>query len=59
LNKNIDDRTGEQFMERTCCVVNPTVKDKFGGIRGKTNREKHRDAKKGQRMATDNRIRAM
>lgn len=59
LKKNIDDRPREQFIERTCCVVNPTVKDKFGGIKSKTNREKHWDAKRGQRVATDNRIRAM
>lgn len=43
---------------RTCCVVNPTVRD-GRSFRDKRNCEKHRDAKEGQRMSTDNRIKTL
>lgn len=56
LKKSLDDETMGQFVVRTCCVVNPEVRDEYGGLRNKTNWEKHRDAKRGQRLATDNKI---
>ncbi len=56
LKAFIDDKTREQFIVRTRCVVNPTVNTEFGGIRDKVKSEKRRDAKKGCRAATDNRI---
>lgn len=59
VKKQIDDETRKQFQVRTCCVVNPIVKDKYGGIRDKTKREKCCDAKKGQRIATDKKIEAL
>ena len=58
MKKDIDDKTREQFIVRSCCVVNPIVVDEYGGVRDKTKREKLRDAKKGQRLATDKRIKA-
>jgi len=59
MKKEIDDKTREQFIVRHCCVVNPEVMDKYGGIRNKTNREKRKDVKTGERIATDNRIKAL
>ena len=59
IKKQIDDETRNQFLVRTCCVVNPEVKNEYGGIRNKTRWEKRRDAKRGQRMATDNKIKAL
>lgn len=59
LRKQIDSETREQFIVRSCCVVNPEVRDEFGGIRNKVNREKQRDAKRGQRLATDNKIKSL
>lgn len=56
MKKDIDDKTKEQFIVRSCCVVNPVVVTKFGGIRNRTKGEKLWNAKKGQRLATDNRI---
>lgn len=58
LKKQIDNDTKEQFTVRTCCVVNPEVRNENGGIRKKTNGEKRRDAKRGQRVSTDNRIKS-
>lgn len=52
----IDDQTREQFVVRTRCVVNNEVRDKFGGFRDKYKNEKRRDARKGCRVATDNKI---
>ena len=59
IKKQIDDETRKQFQVITCCVVNPEVRDKFGGIRDKTRWEKRCDAKRGQRKATDNKIGAL
>lgn len=56
LKKELDAETREQFLVRSCCVVNPEVRDEYGSLRNKTNWEKRRDAKKGQRLATDNKI---
>lgn len=55
----IDDKTREQFIVRTRCVVNPTVRDKFGGYRDKSKNEKRRDARRGCRTATDKKIEAV
>ena len=55
----IDDRTREQFIVRTRCVVNPTLRDKFGGYRDKSKNEKCGDARRGCRIATDNKIEAV
>ena len=54
----INDTTREQFIVRTRCVVNPTVRDKFGGYRDKSKYEKCRDARRGCRIATDKKIEA-
>lgn len=56
LKKELDAETREQFLVQSCCVVNPEVRDEFGGLRNKTKWEKRRDAKRGQRLATDNKI---
>ena len=56
LKKELDAETREQFIIRSCCVVNPEVRTEYGGLQNKTNWEKCRDAKRGQRLATDNRI---
>ena len=56
LKAVITDKTREQFLVRTRCVVNPKVKTDFGGTRDKVKNEKHRDAKRGCRAATDNKI---
>ena len=56
LKKELDAETREQFLVQSCCVVNPEVRDEYGGLRNKTKREKRRDAKRGQRLATDNKI---
>ena len=52
----IDDQTRERFIVRTRCVVNDEVRDEFGGFRDKYKSEKHRDARRGCRAATDNKI---
>jgi len=57
LKKTIDETTREQFAVRTRCVVNPEEGGKYSGIRKKTRKELLRDAKRGLRPATDNRIR--
>ena len=59
IKKQIDDETRKQFQVQSCCVVNPEVIDNNGGIRNKTRWEKRSDAKRGQRLATDNRIKAI
>lgn len=59
IKKGIDEETRKQFIVRRRCVVNPDVKDPIGGIRDKTKWEKNRDTRKGLRMATDNRIKAL
>lgn len=59
MKKKIDDQTREQFIVRSCCVVNPEARDERGGIWNKRNCEKHWDAKRGQRKATDNRIKSL
>ena len=59
MKKQIDDGTREQFIVRSCCVVNPVGRDKYGAFWDKHKREKCSDAKKGQRQATDNKITAM
>lgn len=59
IKRDIDNETREQFIIRRRCVVNPDVKDSIGGIRDKTKWEKNRDVRKGLRIATDNRIRAL
>ena len=56
MKAEIDDQTREQFIVRTRCVVNKEVRDKFGGFRDKYKNEKRRDARKGCRVATDNKI---
>jgi len=56
LKKELDAETREQFLVQSCCVVNPEVRDEYGGLRNKTKWEKRRDAKRGQRLATDNKI---
>ena len=56
MKVEIDDQTREQFVVRTRCVVNNEVRDKFGGFRDKYKNEKRRDARKGCRVATDNKI---
>ncbi len=56
LKKELDAETKEQFLVQSCCVVNPEVRDEFWGLRNKTKWEKRRDAKRGQRLATDNKI---
>ena len=56
LKKELDAETREHFLVQSCCVVNPEVRDEFGGLRNKTKWEKRRDAKRGQRLATDNKI---
>ena len=57
LKKELDAETREQFLIKSCCVVNSETRTEDGGIRNKTNWEKHRDAKRGQRLSTDNKIR--
>ena len=52
----INEKTREQFIVRTRCAVNPTVKTEFGGFRDKFKKEKRRDAKRGCRVATDKKI---
>ena len=52
----IDDQTREQFIVRTRCVVSNEVRDEFGGFRDKYKNEKRRDARRGCRAATDNKI---
>ena len=51
--------TREQFIVRTRCVVNPMVRDQFGGYRDKSKNEKRRDARRGCRIATDKKIEAV
>ena len=55
LKKEIDDQTREQFIFRTRDVVNPETE----GFRRKTKNEKLRDAKRGLRKATDNKIKTL
>lgn len=55
----INDTTREQFIVRTRCVVNPMVRDQFGGYRDKSKNEKCRDARRGCRFATDKKIEAV
>ena len=55
----IDEKTREQFIVRTRCVVNPTVRDQFGGYRDKSKSEKRRDSRRGCRIATDRKIEAV
>ena len=56
LKKELNAEIREQFVLRTCCVVNPETRSEDGSTRKKTNWEKRRDAKRGQRQATDNKI---
>ena len=56
MEATLDDKTREQFVVRTRCVVNPIVRTEYGGIRDKVKNEKRRDAKMGCRAATDNKI---
>ena len=56
LKKELNAETREQFLVRSFCVVNPETRSEDGGFRKKTNWEKRRDAKRGQRLATDNKI---
>lgn len=58
MKVEIDDHTRDQFVVKTRCVVRNEVRTECGGYRNKTRNEIHRDARKGCRAATDNRIRA-
>ena len=57
-NNPLDDETRKQFIVRSRDVVNPIVYCEDGTFRDKRNNEKHRDAHHGQKIATDNKIRA-
>lgn len=54
----IDKKVRDKFVLQTRCVVNKQVRTEYGGIRNKSRSEKVRDERKGQRTATDIRIKS-
>lgn len=58
-NKEIDEKTRNEFRVNTKCVVNPVMVNKFGGITKKTKNQKLRDARKGSGKSTENKIKRL
>ena len=58
-NKEIDEKTRNEFRVNTKCVVNPVMVNQFGGIIKKTKNQKLRDARKGSGKSTENKIKRL
>lgn len=57
--KEIDEKTRNEFIVKTTCVVNSEMVNKFGGIITKTKNQKLRDARKGSGKSTENKIKRL